>query len=57
MTDETDPPGFPLLEPSRRYAPLAAWAAVVLTPLFIPLKIIGCGYPPGDDALREAAKA
>ena len=39
------------LEPLRRYVPLAVWVIVVLTLLLIPLKIIGYGYLPGDDAL------
>jgi hypothetical protein len=41
----------------RRYVPLAAWAIVFFVLLAIPLKIIGYGYLPGDDALRHAAKA
>mgnify|MGYP002737357171 CR=1 FL=1 len=41
----------------RRYVPLAAWLVVVLVLLAIPLKIIGYGYLPGDDALRHCAKA
>jgi hypothetical protein len=48
---------FSFLEPFRRYVPLAAWAMVVLLLLDIPLKVISCGYLPGDDALRHAAKA
>lgn len=49
-----DPPWF---EPMRRYVPLAVWIIVILTLLVIPLKIIGYGYLPGDDALRAAGKA
>src|SRR5438132_10763648 len=41
----------------RRYVPLAAWAIVLLLLLIIPLKVIGYGYLPPDDALRHAAKA
>src|SRR5271154_4968913 len=41
----------------KRYVPLAVWAIVILVILAIPLKIIGYGYLPGDDALRHAAKA
>jgi len=48
---------FELPEKFRRYVPLAAWLVVALVVLAIPLKIIGYGYLPGDDALRHAAKA
>lgn len=41
----------------RRYAPLLVWILVVMTLILIPLKIIGLGYLPTDDALRHAAKA
>ena len=41
----------------RRYVPLIVWIVVVLTLVIIPLKIIGYGYLPGDDALRAAGKA
>jgi len=41
----------------KRYVPLAAWAVVIITLLLVPLKIIGYGYLPADDALRHAAKA
>jgi hypothetical protein len=55
MTDENfNPSPFDSL---RRYVPLAVWAIVILVILAIPLKIIGYGYLPGDDALRHAAKA
>jgi len=37
--------------------PLVVWAIVILVVLAIPLKIIGYGYLPADDALRHAAKA
>jgi len=57
MTDEKPPFNFPFLEPFRRYVPLAAWLITALTVLLIPLKIIGYGYLPPDDALRAAAKA
>ena len=45
------------LEPLRRYVPLAVLAIVAFVILAIPLKIIGYGYLPPDDALRHAAKA
>ena len=41
----------------KRYVPLAVWIAVVFTIIVIPLKIIGYGFLPMDDALRHAAKA
>ena len=41
----------------KRYIPLAVWIAVVFTIIVIPLKIIGYGFLPTDDALRHAAKA
>jgi hypothetical protein len=40
----------------QRYIPLACWIAVLLTALFICLKIIGYGYLPPGDARRHAAK-
>jgi hypothetical protein len=42
--------------PLQRYIPLACWVAVLLTCLFICLKIIGYGYLPPGDARRHAAK-
>ncbi len=57
MTDEKNQYNFSFLEPLRRYVPLAVWVIIVLTLLLIPLKIIGYGYIPGDDALRAAGKA
>jgi hypothetical protein len=48
---------FELPERFRRYVPLASWLIIALVLLLIPLKIIGYGYLPGDDALRHAAKA
>ena len=48
---------FELPEKFRRYIPLAVWLLVALVLLAIPLKIIGYGYLPGDDALRHVAKA
>ncbi|MFZ0827081.1 MAG: hypothetical protein WAO02_06635 [Verrucomicrobiia bacterium] len=57
MTDDHDPSAASPLDALRRYVPLAAWAIVILVILAIPLKIIGYGYLPGDDALRHAAKA
>jgi len=41
----------------RRYIPLSVWIVVVFTIIVIPLKIIGYGFLPMDDALRHAAKA
>lgn len=41
----------------KRYVPLLICAIVILTFLFIPLRIIKYGYLPPDDALRHAAKA
>lgn len=47
-----------MLSPNvRRYVPLLAWIVTVATVVFIPLKIIGLGFLPLDDALRHAAKA
>ena len=57
MTDEKRQFDLSFLEPFRRYVPLAAWAIVILLLLYIPLKVIGYGYLPADDALRHAAKA
>lgn len=57
MTDEKSQFDFPLLEPFRRYVPLAVWVIVIATLLLIPLKVISYGYLPGDDALRAAGKA
>jgi hypothetical protein len=45
------------LDSLKRYVPLAVWVIVIFVILAIPLKIIGYGYLPGDDALRHAAKA
>lgn len=41
----------------RRYTTLAIWLMVVVTIVLIPLRIVGWGYLPSDDALRHAAKA
>src|SRR5690349_2811342 len=41
----------------KRYVPLAVWGVAVFTIVIIPLKIIGYGFLPMDDALRHAAKA
>jgi hypothetical protein len=57
MTDANDHSSTPPLDALRRYVPLAVWALVILVILSIPLKIIGYGFLPGDDALRHAAKA
>jgi hypothetical protein len=40
----------------KRYVPMMVWIAVVFTIISIPLKIIGYGFLPMDDALRHAAK-
>ena len=40
----------------KRYTPLAVWIVVVSAIIYIPLKIIGYGFLPMDDALRHAAK-
>ena len=57
MTDDNGNSNSSPLEALQRYVPLAVWAVVILVILAIPLKIIGYGYLPGDDALRHAAKA
>ena len=41
----------------KRYIPQFVWIVVVFTIIVIPLKIIGYGFLPMDDALRHAAKA
>jgi hypothetical protein len=41
----------------KRYVPLIIWIVVVSAIVYIPLKIIGYGFLPMDDALRHAAKA
>jgi hypothetical protein len=48
---------FELPEKFRRYVPPAVWFMVVAVLLLIPMKIIGYGYLPSDDALRHCAKA
>ena len=40
-----------------RYVPLLVWIIAALAIVVIPLKIIGLGYLPPDDALRHAARA
>jgi hypothetical protein len=40
----------------RRYIPLACWVVVLLTALFICLKILGYGLMPPGDARRHVAK-
>src|SRR5580692_12014847 len=57
MTDDNDNSNSSPFDALRRYVPLAAWAVVAFVILAIPLKIVGYGYLPGDDALRHAAKA
>ena len=55
MTDgQTNPSP---LDSLKRYVPLAVLTIVIFVILAIPLRIIGYGYLPGDDALRHAAKA
>ena len=54
VNDSTEQPaasGF------NRYIPLAVYAIIFLTVLYIPLRITGYGFLPPDDALRHAAKA
>jgi hypothetical protein len=41
----------------KKHVPLAVWISVIATIIVIPLKIIGYGFMPMDDALRHAAKA
>jgi len=57
MPDDNGNSDLSPLDALRRYVPLAVWSIVILVILSIPLKIIGYGYLPGDDALRHAAKA
>ncbi|HEY5234062.1 MAG TPA: hypothetical protein VIK35_11070, partial [Verrucomicrobiae bacterium] len=57
MTDDNGNSDSSGLMALRRYVPLAASLAAILTVLMIPLRIIQYGYLPGDDALRHAAKA
>jgi hypothetical protein len=57
MTEDRADSSVSPLDALRRYVPLAVWAIVILVILAIPLKIIGYGYLPPDDALRHAAKA
>ncbi len=40
----------------QRYAPLICWIAVLLTGVFICLKVLSMGYLPPGDARRHAAK-
>ena len=40
----------------KRYIPLSVWIVAVFTIVIVPLKIIGYGFLPMDDALRHAAK-
>src|ERR1039458_7299681 len=57
MTEDNENSNSSPLDALRRYVPLAVWTIVILVILAIPLKIIGYGYLPPDDALRHAAKA
>jgi hypothetical protein len=41
----------------RRYVPILAWVLVTASLLLIPVRIIGYGYIPADDARRHVAKA
>jgi hypothetical protein len=43
--------------PVQRYTPLAVWVVVVLTLLFISLRIMSWGFVPAGDARRHVAKA
>src|SRR3974390_879199 len=43
--------------PFARYVPLLCWAVVLITLLFIPLKIISYGFLASGDARRHVAKA
>ena len=55
-----DPAPFGRLESLplwRRFAPRAVWVVAALLGLLIPLKILGLGYRPSDDALRHVGKA
>jgi hypothetical protein len=42
--------------PLRRYVPLICWCVVLLTALFLGLKIVSLGYLPGGDVRRHVAK-
>lgn len=55
--DQSKHPILAAFDPLRRYVPLLAWLIVAAVIFLIPLRIIGYGYLPGDDALRHAAKA
>ncbi|HZQ46370.1 MAG TPA: hypothetical protein VFC07_05115 [Verrucomicrobiae bacterium] len=57
LPTRTEPRPAPPMLPFQRYIPLVAWAFVILTLLFIPLKIIGYGFLPAGDARRHVAKA
>jgi hypothetical protein len=60
-SDEPKPraadPASPDAAPLDRYVPLACWLLVIVTLLFIALKIVGTGYLPGGDARRHVAQA
>src|SRR5437016_7896423 len=53
IRSETEQPATTL----GRYVPLLVWAAVLITLLFIPLKIISYGFLAPGDARRHVAKA
>ena len=38
-----------------RWVPLLVWIVTIITIILIPLAVIGHGYMPADDALRQAA--
>src|SRR5256885_14389036 len=62
MADPVDASTPPAGEPSAasplaRYVPLATWAIVALTFLFIAMKIVGTGYLPAGDLRRHVARA
>lgn len=47
----------PAASPLERYVPLLSWLIVIITLLFIALKIVATGYLPGGDARRHVAQA
>jgi hypothetical protein len=57
MTDRKHNWHTPEFDRWRRLVPLAVCLVVILTLVLIPLRIIGYGYLPLDDTLRQAAQA
>lgn len=49
-------PESKIFNTGHRLVPLLVWAAIFVTFLVIPFKILSLGYLPFDDALRDAAK-